>query len=231
MATMSHELRTPLNVILGYTGLVLEGAMGEIDAEPAAALRRVNESALQLLDLINATLDVTRLESGVVPLDFAPVDLGEVLADIEARTREVRARKELAFSCDAADGFPAIVTDAAKLRIVLTNLVGNALKFTHQGAVHVAARADGEWIEISVADSGIGIEKDACEVIFEPFRQADAMVGARFGGVGLGLYIVKRLVDALGGDVRLESEVGRGTTFFVRLPRDARRRAPVPSAA
>ena len=225
MATMSHELRTPLNVIIGYSGLLLEGEMGELDPDQGATLRRLHENALQLFDLINATLDVSRLESGQVPLDLRPVDLAEVLADVEVRTRDVRAGAGPGLSVRLPAAVGPFVTDGAKLRIILTNLVGNALKFTREGNVTVSVGSDDENVEIAVSDTGMGISKEAQELVFEPFRQADETVRAKFGGVGLGLFIVKRLADALGGEIGLESTLGEGTTFRVRLPRDPRREA------
>jgi PAS domain S-box-containing protein len=221
MATMSHELRTPLNVIIGYCALLQEGAMGALAAEQATTLKRVHENAVQLLELITATLDVSRLESGRIPLDLAPVDLAAVMAEIEARTHELRARSGVAFTWQIADGVGPLVTDAAKLRIILANLVGNALKFTSAGSVAVRIAPLAEAVEIVVEDSGIGIAPEVQEAIFEAFRQADASIGARYGGVGLGLFIVQRLVEALGGAIALHSEVGRGSTFRVRLPRAA----------
>jgi PAS domain S-box-containing protein len=225
MATMSHELRTPLNVIIGYSGLLLEGEMGELDPDQGATLQRLHENALQLFDLINATLDVSRLESGQVPLDFRPVDLAEVLADVEVRTRDVRAGAVPGLSVRLPEGLGPFVTDGAKLRIILTNLVGNALKFTREGNVTVSVGGDDDNVEIAVTDTGMGIAKEAQDLVFEPFRQADDTVRAKFGGVGLGLFIVKRLADALGGQIGLESTLGEGTTFRIRLPRAPRRDA------
>ncbi|MBX3024047.1 HAMP domain-containing histidine kinase [bacterium] len=222
MATMSHELRTPLNVIIGYGSLLLEGAMGPLQDGQAATLQRMHDNAVQLLELINATLDVSRLESGRIPLDLAPVDLAAVLAEVEARTRDLRARAGVTCTFEVAADVGPLVTDAAKLRIILVNLVGNALKFTAAGRVSVRVGQDAGGVELVVSDTGIGIAKEVQEAVFEPFRQADASIGARFGGVGLGLFIVQRLVAALGGTIELESEVGRGSTFRIRLPGGAR---------
>jgi PAS domain S-box-containing protein len=222
MATMSHELRTPLNVIIGYGGLLLDGAMGPLQAEQAATLQRMHENAVQLLDLINATLDVSRLETGRIPLDLSTVDLADVLAEIEARTRDLRdGRDGVSFSWHIADGVGPLVTDGAKLRIILTNLVSNACKFTARGTIslHVAETEDA--IEIAVTDTGIGIPPDAQHAIFEPFRQADETIGTQYGGVGLGLFIVQRLAEALDGGITLQSQVGKGSTFRLRLPRSA----------
>jgi PAS domain S-box-containing protein len=223
MATMSHELRTPLNVIIGYCSLLIEGAMGELRDEQEATLQRMHENAVQLLELINATLDVSRLESGRIPLDLEPVDLAELVADVETRTRDLRDRSGVAFEWQIADGLAPIVTDAAKLRIVLTNLVGNAFKFTAHGRVAVRVDATPATVEIAVSDTGMGIPRDVQQAIFEPFRQADATIGTRYGGVGLGLFIVHRLIAALGGDIGVESEVGKGTTFRISLPIDHHR--------
>jgi PAS domain S-box-containing protein len=219
MATMSHELRTPLNVIIGYCALLREGAMGELGAEQAATLQRVHENAVQLLELINATLDVSRLETGRLPVDLTTVDLEAVLRDVDTRTRDLRERSGVAFDWRIADGIGPLLTDAAKLRIILTNLVGNAFKFTPRGRVEVRVAGGPEAVEIVVRDTGIGIPPEVQEAIFEPFRQADATIGTRYGGVGLGLFIVRRLVEALGGEVGVESAVGGGATFRVRLPR------------
>jgi PAS domain S-box-containing protein len=231
MATMSHELRTPLNVIIGYSGLLLEGAMGDLAPDQASTLGRLQQNALQLFDLINATLDVSRLESGQVPLDLRQVDLAEVLADVEVRTREIRASDGPDLSVRLPDDVGQLVTDASKLKIILTNLVTNALKFTREGSVTVSVGADRDGVEFAVADTGMGIPEDAQELVFEPFRQADDTVRTKYGGVGLGLFIVKRLADALGAQVGLESAVGRGTTFRVRLPRDPRNEADPARAA
>ena len=225
MATMSHELRTPLNVIIGYCALLLEGAMGELQGEQAGTLERMHENAVQLLELINATLDVTRLETGRIPLDLESVALAEVVADVEARTRDLRDRSGVAFEWQIDDGLEPLVTDAAKLRIVLTNLVGNAFKFTAHGSVAVRVGATSETVEIAVSDTGMGIPRDVQRAIFEPFRQADATIGTRYGGVGLGLFIVHRLIAALGGHIGVESEVGRGTTFRISLPKNHHRGA------
>ena len=182
----------------------------------------MHENAVQLLDLINATLDVSRLETGNIPLDLATVDLADIVAEIDARTRDLRERHDgVAFDWQIDAGVRPLLTDPAKLRIILTNLLSNAFKFTPRGtvALHVAERDHA--VEITVRDTGIGIAPDAQQAIFEPFRQADATIGTQYGGVGLGLFIVQRLVEALGGEIRLESDVGKGSTFRLRLPRSA----------
>ena len=219
MATMSHELRTPLNVIIGYCSLLREGAMGTLHGEQASTLERMHENAVQLLELINATLDVSRLETGRIPLDLVEVDLAELMAEVEARAHELRRRSGVVFAWRLADGVGPLITDAAKLRIIVSNLIGNAFKFTADGSVSVRIDQDPDAVTITVDDTGIGIAPDVQQAIFEPFRQADASISTRFGGVGLGLFIVQRLVEALGGEIALDSEIGRGSTFRIRLPR------------
>ncbi|HVN87253.1 MAG TPA: ATP-binding protein [Candidatus Binatia bacterium] len=227
MATMSHELRTPLNVILGYTGLMLDGEMGETTARQTESLQCVNDHAHQLLDLINATLDVSRLESGEVPLDLQDVGLDDLIAAVESRTVELRRKPNVRFVSDLPRERVMLHTDVGKLKVVLSNLISNALKFTTAGTVGLLVTADDDCVEFAVSDTGIGIDPAARAHIFEPFRQADSSIGAQYGGVGLGLYIVTRLVAALRGTITVQSAVGQGSTFCVRVPRwmDSRRSA------
>ncbi len=217
VATMSHELRTPINVITGYTDLMLEGSFGTLNPEQVDTLQRVQASARELLALINSTLDVSRLEAGRMEMELADADLAHLVDEIDSETRGLQERSSLSFLWRVSPGL-RVHTDPAKLKLVLKNLIGNAIKFTDAGSVTLEAAADGDGVEITVADTGIGIAPDVVPIIFEPFRQADSSNTRRHGGVGLGLYIVRRLLDMLGGSVTVESEVGRGSTFRVRLP-------------
>ena len=218
VATMSHELRTPLNVIMGYNDLVLEGAFGSVTAEQKEPLRRVGKSATELLELINTTLDVSRLEAGRLPLELRDFGLADLLAQVRNETQELQAKPGLEFAWNLPARLPRLHTDPTKLKVVLKNLIANAAKFTEQGSVTVGARSGRGGVEISVTDTGIGIPHEAQSLIFEPFRQADSSATRRYGGVGLGLYIVRRLVEMLGGRVALDSEMGRGSTFRVWIP-------------
>ncbi len=236
VATMSHELRSPLNIIMGYTDLLHEEAFGPLTAEQRDTLSRMDKSAHELLGLIDATLDLSRLEAGQWKLELGEVDLGELLREIEA---EVNARENLSavtFALHLAADLPPLRTDPVKLRLVLKNIVTNAFKFTEEGRVVVEAQRCGPAVEIAVSDTGVGIPPDSLAVIFEPFRQVDGSATRRYGGVGLGLHIVRRLLDLLGGTVTVESAVGRGSTFRVRLPVElagsgARERRPLRDAA
>jgi len=218
VATMSHELRTPLGAIIGYTALLLEGDYGPLVGEQRDILGRVDRCTEQLLELITATLDLSRLEAGRHVVKARPVVLPELLAEVDVETRELQRQSGLDFVWDVARDLPQLRTDPRPLKMVLKNLIGNAAKFTDKGGVTVGAAPRNGGVEIAVADTGIGIAPDALPVIFERFRQGDSSHTRRFGGVGLGLYIVQRSLEMLGGTITVESEVGRGSTFRVWLP-------------
>jgi signal transduction histidine kinase len=218
LATMSHELRTPLNAIWGYTQLFLTDALGVLTSDQTYALRRVDKNAKELLDLISAVLDVSRLEAGRLPVEIREVRVAELLQEVEAETQEVREQTSVVFVWKVEGGLPPLHTDPGKLKVVIKNLIGNAAKFTEQGSITVNAHRCGSGIEIDVIDSGVGIPTDELPIIFEPFRQLESAKTRRFGGTGLGLHIVKRLLELLGGRITVESEVGRGSTFHVWMP-------------
>ena len=219
VATMSHELRTPLNVILGYHELLLEGMFAALSGEQSEILQRCNRSALQLRELITATLDMSRLEAGRMELDLEEVDLAALARDIDAETQPFRADKpEVELRWQIAGDLARISTDRSKLKVVIKNLVSNAVKFTDRGNVTVFIEPVGtNGAEIRVVDTGIGIPPEAMQAVFEPFRQADGSSTRRHGGVGLGLYIVCRLLEMIGASIDVESEVGKGTTFRIRI--------------
>ncbi|MGD0948022.1 MAG: PAS domain S-box protein [Candidatus Binatia bacterium] len=219
VATMSHELRTPLNVIIGYNDLALEGVFGDLTQEQHEALDRVRRSALELLELINTTLSLSRLDTDRQPLDVREVAIPDLVDELDTETREARARKpNVRMVWDLPSDLPQLRTDPIKLKVVLKNLIANAVKFTERGNVTVRAELHDGGVQFDVSDTGIGVPPEAQKIIFEPFRQADSSTTQRYGGVGLGLYIVRRLLDLLGGSVTVESEVGRGSTFSVWVP-------------
>jgi PAS domain S-box-containing protein len=219
VATMSHELRTPLSAISGYTDLLLEGAFGTLTEEQAETLQRVQRNAAELLALIRATLDLSRLEAGQVHVEIVAVDPADLIAQLEQETRELAQRSGLHFVWKVGPDLPQVETDPAKVKLILKNLIGNAVKFTEKGTVTIGIQRCEEGVEVTVSDTGIGIAPRALGIIFEPFRQADSSSTRRHGGVGLGLYIVRRLLEMLGGSVNVDSEVGRGSTFRVHLPK------------
>ncbi len=220
LATMSHELRTPLHVIIGYSDLLEQGEFGDLTAEQVDTVRRVERNAHGLLDLINATLDLSRLEAKQSPLSLEDVHVATLIEELEAKsaTRQIKPNVRLSWEI-GADSL-VVHTDPVKLKMILNNLVGNAIKFTDAGRIVISARACDAGVEFRVSDTGIGIPAAARTSIFEPFQQADSSIAQRYGGVGLGLYIVRRLVDMLGGSIQVESTVEpeHGSTFRVWLP-------------
>jgi signal transduction histidine kinase len=223
VATMSHELRTPLNTIIGYTDLLRDGEFGYMTHEQRDRLDVVRAASRELLDLIDAVLNLNRLETSRVPLQLQETDLTAVVNQIGDELGAYNRRPEVRFEWSTDAALPKLRTDPMKLKVVLKNLVGNALKFTDRGFVRLcAAKRDG-GVEFVVSDSGIGIAEEHQRLIFESFRQIQPANTRRHGGVGLGLYIVRRLVDALEGKIRVESELTRGSTFRVWLPADGPR--------
>jgi signal transduction histidine kinase len=233
VATMSHELRTPMNVILGYSDLFLDNAFGDLTDEQSRTMQRLRDSARSLLDLINATLEVNRLEAGRSPIECIDFALDDLLGEVQRDCDDLPRAEHVELSWRESETDVYVRSDRRKVKIILKNLVGNALKFTTAGQVAVSASydRDSERIEMRVADTGSGIDENELPEIFGMFRQAEG--GQLRGGVGLGLYIVNRFVDQLGGRVEVTSRVGQGSVFTVQLPAELRltQPAPMPQAA
>lgn len=220
LATMSHELRTPLNAIIGYTEIQLAGMTGELTQEQTDYQERILANAEHLLGLINDVLDLSKIEAGRMELVQKPFALREWLHEIELQNRVLAENKGLQFDVDVDPqlaGF--IVGDAARLKQIVINLLSNAIKFTEMGGVRIAvSQNDRDTWKIVVSDTGIGIPAHAQETVFDEFRQVDSSSRREYGGTGLGLAIVRKLVLMMGGNIRLKSDVGKGTTFTVLLP-------------
>lgn len=223
LATMSHELRTPLNIIMGYADLMGERVFGPLSAEQAGILKRVKRNAQELYELITAMLDLSRLEAGRLPVDTKEVPLSALFAEIQDETREVQEQSPLQFVWRVEEHLPLLRTDPGKLKIIVKNLLSNAIRFTSEGSITVSASAHGDGVEICVQDTGIGIPPEALSLIFEPFQQVRSAASPQLGGTGLGLHIVKRLLGLLGGQVTVESEEGRGSIFRIWVPVNAPR--------
>ena len=223
LANMSHELRTPLNAIIGYAELAHE------DAESPtmkADLERVRGAAEHLLELINNILDLSKIEAAKVDVAQEPFVLGELVAELRSTILPAVIKNQNRLQVHCKIGEREVVTDRTKVKQIVLNLLSNACKFTRRGWVdlRVGTRRDEgvEWLIVEVADTGIGIPQAKLAALFQAFAQADGSVARTYGGTGLGLAISRQLARLLGGDISVESEVGAGTTFAVRVPVQAR---------
>ena len=218
LANMSHELRTPLNVILGYTELVADGIYGPVSDDAQQAMRGITDATSGLLSLISQILDLSKVEAGKMQIDVSEVDIS-ALADEATRETEALARDRpysIQLNCDT---HVVIRTDAGKVKQILRNLLSNAVKFTAEGWVELIVSASGEGgCTMAVRDTGIGIRAEDLDQIFEEFRQVDGSYTRSYGGTGLGLAIARRFAHLLGGEITVESQVGIGSTFTLRLP-------------
>jgi signal transduction histidine kinase len=214
----SHDLRTPLNSILGYTEMLYEGVYGELAEEQREIVGRVVANTQHMLGLANNLLDRAQIEAGTITFHYAPLSPSELVADT-MNVMEVLARAQgLAMASEIAEDVPQkLLGDRQRLGQILVNLVSNAIKYTDDGEVRarVYLPDDGHWA-LEVSDTGRGISRDDQSRVFEPFRRASGLPG--YGGSGLGLSIVKQLVEMMRGEVRLRSEGGQGSTFTVILP-------------
>jgi len=222
LANMSHEIRTPMNGVLGFAELMLQGDLGERERQYT---RMIAQSGRSMMTLLNDILDLSKIEAGQMSIDKRPVDLIATIADCAALHRPIAAKKGLELKLEPLANGEAgvathrwIVTDALRLRQIMLNLIGNAVKFTEQGRVVIRHRVCEEAVIIEVADTGIGIDPTRLETIFAPFTQGESNTARRFGGTGLGLSISRHLADLLGGQISVESKPGVGACFRLTLP-------------
>jgi signal transduction histidine kinase/putative methionine-R-sulfoxide reductase with GAF domain len=218
LANMSHELRTPLNAVLGYTELIADGIYGVPPEKMHAVLKRVESNGKHLLGLINAVLDLSKIEAGQLVLDLADYSLQDVAQTVYSAVEPLAADKKLAFRAEVSPDMPPGHGDERRLTQVLLNLVGNAIKFTDTGEVVIKAGASNGTFNLSVRDTGPGISGSDQAKLFQEFQQAGNSATRKKGGTGLGLAISKRIVEMHGGRIWLESQMGQGSTFFVTLP-------------
>ncbi len=220
LASMSHELRTPINALLGFAALMQERIYGELTPQQEMALEKIRSASRHLLDLINDILDLSKIEAGKMQLHVEPVDFHEVARELAETIQPLVEAKCLDYVQDIPEDLPLLQTDRTKLKQVLLNLLSNAIKFTHEGEITLEAAHLGEpdWVQMTVRDTGIGIEPEKLESIFEEFRQVDGSHTREYGGTGLGLSITRKLVDLLGGGITVDSDLNRGSVFTVEIP-------------
>ena len=241
LANMSHELRTPLNAILGFTELIIDEVYGKVPDELRESIEDIHTNGRHLLRLINDVLDLSKIEAGHMQLNLGEYSVQSFIDSVISATRSLAVEKRLELISRVEEGLPAAVSDSKRIIQILMNLVGNAIKFTPSGgSVIVTARcvrvkecavpgarweeeearhwSPGDQIEITVADTGIGIPTEELKSIFGEFRQVDSSITREYGGSGLGLSIAKRLVEMHGGSIWAESQVGKGSIFYFRIP-------------
>ncbi len=218
LANMSHELRTPMNAILGYTELIADNIYGEVPEKIRETIERIHNSGRHLLHLINDVLDLSKIEAGHFELSLDDYSMKDVVDSVIASVESLGAEKGLALRTSIPVDLPVGKGDEQRLTQVLLNLLGNAIKFTDQGEISVqVSKADSAFV-VSVSDTGVGIAEDQQRKIFEEFHQVDDSITRRKGGTGLGLSITKRIIEMHGGQLRVESKPGEGSTFSFTLP-------------
>jgi PAS domain S-box-containing protein len=228
LANMSHEIRTPMNGVMGVAQLLERTEMSDRQREYVRAIRASAES---LLVILNDVLDLSKIEAGKLSIELQPCDVRALLNDMAQLYRPIAVAQGIEFFVEAEGELPPILTDPARLRQVITNLVGNALKFTPHGSVHLGARYEDGAIHLWVRDTGIGIPADRQAIIFDSFTQADVSTSRVYGGTGLGLTISRQLVEMMGGSLGLRSVVGEGSEFWLDLPAEISRQSDLPNSA
>lgn len=218
LANMSHELRTPMNSILGYTELIRDGIYGPVPEKIAEPLERVDANGKALLGLINDVLDISKIEAGQFELNKEDYDIAGIVAGVSQTVQPMADEKGLQLFTDMASDLPAAHGDPARIRQVILNIVGNAVKFTEAGSVNIAVTISGDTFRVAVKDSGPGISTEDQESIFDEFRQADASTTRAAQGSGLGLAISKKITEMHGGSITVESTPGDGATFTITMP-------------
>jgi len=226
LATMSHELRTPLTAIIGFSELLLQDFMGALTEEQKDSIQEIFNNAENLLSLINRILDFEKIEAGKALLEIEEFELKQTFDRVKKSTRSLVTQKNLKLKSKVDAKLPRMMADERKIRQILLNLISNAIKFTPEGGQiqinadyqNGADHAGDPWVEISVKDSGIGIEAEHLNSVFDPFKQVDQSTTREYQGTGLGLALTKRFVEIQGGEIWVESEFGKGSKFIFRLP-------------
>jgi signal transduction histidine kinase len=224
LASMSHELRTPLNAIIGLTEMMVTNAACFGTDKALEPLRRVNAAGTHLLSLINEVLDLSKIEAGKLDLNPESIDLTRLIDEVIGTAGQLAEKNKNRLIVEAQEAVGALNADPMRLKQILLNLLSNACKFTKEGEVALRVRkvADGhDWVDLAVADTGIGLTAEQQAKLFQDFTQADSLTARRYGGTGLGLALSRKLARMMGGDVTVTSESGKGSVFTVRLPGSA----------
>lgn len=219
LSIMSHELRTPLHIISGHLSLLIDGIRGNLSDNVRYGLTKAMEASGQMLSLVNNLVDLAFLSAGNVNVQRGVVELGPFLEEVAQRWSSRVKDHSLVLLKEISPSLPQIETNERYLRRILDNLLDNALKFTPEGKITLGACSRGDAVEVWVADTGIGMSTESQQIIFDDFRQADSSETRAYGGMGLGLALSKKLASLLGGRIEVESELGKGSTFRVILPR------------
>ncbi|WP_052402823.1 sensor histidine kinase [Methanococcoides methylutens] len=221
MATMSHELRTPLNSVIGFSDLLLAGYTGDLNDKQEKYLTNISKSGKHLLQLINSILDIAKIESGKMDINYTHFSVVEVFEELNDILDPILEARNISLFFEVSPINLKLNADYGKFKQIMYNLINNAMKFgLDDGTVKISAENCDSMIKFIVQDNGIGISKENQLIIFEPFKQLDASTSRSYGGAGLGLFIVKKIVELHGGEIWIESEVGIGTTFMFTIPND-----------
>lgn len=224
LASMSHELRTPLNSIIGFADVLLEGLDGELNERMEEDVRLIRESGRHLRELIGDILDMSKIEAGRMELRYEDVNLRQLAQDVVATAHPLAQEKNLYLNLELDERIEPVRADRTRMRQILWNIMGNAIKFTEKGGVTLKMQRRAEHILVSIRDTGIGIKPEHIPIVFEQFRQIDGGLNRTASGTGLGMPITKKLVELHGGDIWIESVEGQGSTFFFTIPIDPPRR-------
>jgi signal transduction histidine kinase len=224
LSSMSHELRTPLNAIIGLTEMMVANAARFGTEKALEPLRRVNAAGTHLLSLINEVLDLSKIEAGKLELNPEPINLSRLIDEVIGTAGQLAEKNKNHLVVETQENLSTLKADPMRLKQILLNLLSNACKFTKEGEVALRVRkvADGrDWVELAVADTGVGLTAEQQARLFQEFTQADSLTARRYGGTGLGLALSRKLARMMGGDVTMTSEPGKGSVFTVRLPGSA----------
>ncbi len=224
LANMSHELRTPLNAVIGYSDMLLEEGEFLSSKEIESDLKRIREAGKYLLRLVNDILDLSKIEAGKMEVELQEFDIKELIEDLRATFKPILFKNKNTLEIDCPDQIGKMRSDPIKVKQCLYNLMSNACKFTHQGRIFLKVKrtnSQPEQISFQVSDTGIGMSPEVQKKVFAPFVQADSSMARKYGGTGLGLALCNHFCRLLGGEILLQSEEGKGSTFTINLPAEA----------